>query len=333
MSTVNLGRVGYVHKGTYGPAAIYEKYDVVFYNHGSFLYIGESASGHSPLDPAYWQAMLDPAEMNKATAAAVAAVDEFNQRISSLASPFSVSGNPVSCYPVRDYPLQVISHFLPLQAGQGDPAPGNIRPLSPVSRFSLFHGEKEIPAYLENPLYGGDYHWREGKITGIAGYLELDGTEGWYLNSNGDTSYFVLNFPDVTAIENKAYMSHFSNHPGLAFSDPAGKYNVFRWQNHNSGVTRLCVRPDLKQYATLDAFKAFLAAQKAAGTPVQLVYFADDPAEETGYPKEEILSGAGENTFSTDNGTVTVSGPLDPAYQNAQQEARLAALEAAILNA
>ena len=37
MPTVNLGRVGYVHKGTYDPAAIYEKYDVVFYNHGSFL--------------------------------------------------------------------------------------------------------------------------------------------------------------------------------------------------------------------------------------------------------------------------------------------------------
>ena len=76
MATINLGRVGYVHKGAYDPAATYEKYDVVFYDHGSYLYIGESASGHAPTDPAYWQAMLDPAEMNAATRAALEAAEK-----------------------------------------------------------------------------------------------------------------------------------------------------------------------------------------------------------------------------------------------------------------
>ena len=138
MATINLGRVGYVHKGAYNPATTYQKYDVVLYNHGSYLYKGDSASsGHAPTDTAYWQAMLDPGEMNAATEAAVHAAEaahasalELAGQVDRLPTPFSVTGDMASCLPVSDYPLGVISLIEPVQAGSGDPSPSNVRPIS-----------------------------------------------------------------------------------------------------------------------------------------------------------------------------------------------------------
>ena len=138
MAVINLGRVGYVHKGAYAAATTYQKYDVVLYNHGSYLYIGDTASkGHTPTDTAYWQAMLDPNEMNAATEAAVNAADaahasamELAGQVDRLTTPFSITGDMVNCCPVSDYPLGVISHIEPVQEGSGDPSPSNIRPIS-----------------------------------------------------------------------------------------------------------------------------------------------------------------------------------------------------------
>ena len=335
MATINLGRVGYVHKGAYSPSAVYEKYDVVLYDHGSYLYIGTGGSGHAPTDKAYWQAMLDPAEMNAATEAAVQAAAEIRDRIVSIASPFSVTGNPVSCHPVKGLPLQVISHLIPAQEGEGMPSPSNIRALKEVNSCQVMLGEQEYVSQFTKSVYGGDYNWESGKNKATARYMELDGTEtGWDLNANGDTSYFVRYFSSgIKGEENKAYMSHFRNYPELAYANAAGTYNVFRWQNHSSGVTRLCIRPDLTGYDVTDVngslakWSAYLAAQKAAGTPVQIVYFVTDGEEEAIASGQEILALEGENMLSTDHGTLTVSGPLNPAWQNEQQDERIGALE------
>ena len=272
---------------------------------------------------------------------------EMNERIASLTTPFSVTGNVVICHPVKDYPLNVITHFHPLQDGNANSLPSPpayIRTLHPVSEVLLFRdqGEEAYSQLLDPPVYGGDYHWGTGSVAETAKYRELDGSEAWDLNQNGDVSYFVWYMHGVKGEENKAYMSHYANRPELSYSDPAKKYNVFRYQNHSSGVTRLCIRPDLRDYDVTDKagslakWKAYLAAQKAAGTPVQIVYFLAQgyTTNIAQYPGTEILSHEGENMFSCPlQDAVTVSGPLDPAWQNAQQEERIAALEAAILNA
>lgn len=259
-----------------------------------------------------------------------------NAMIAKLSTPFTMTGEIVRCYPVPDYPLQVITHIAPHRPGKGEPSPMNIRALSPVSEVYLNQNNaNEYVQALASPVYGGDYNWNLGALTNKPIYRELDGNEGWYLNQNGDTSYFILHFQDVTGIENKAYMSHYANYPDLAYSNAAGKYNVFRWQNHSSGMTRLCVRPDLSDYDTTDhdgsvaKWKEYLAAQKAAGRPVQIVYFTTAGDEEQGYPETVILSHEGENAFysALHDTTVTVSGPLDPAYQNAQQDERISDLE------
>lgn len=249
--------------------------------------------------------------------------------IARLSTPFTMTGETVSCYPVPDYPLDVITHFVPVQEGEGDASPDNIRALSPVNRVYLNCGKVAYHERTLNPnVYGGAYHWAEGKITGKAKYKELDGTEGWFLNPNGDTSYFLMYLEEgAFGVDHKAFMSHYKPLDTLAFG-VAGT-NVFRCWNKD-GRFRLAIRPDLSAYATAEDFKAYLAAQKAAGTPVQLVYFVMNGAEEeTGYQPEEILSRAGKNQFNSglNGNTVTVSGPLDPAYQNAMQDERITDLE------
>ena len=50
--------------------------------------------------------------------------------VDTLCPPFSVSGNPVVCHPVEDYPLSAVVTLEPKQAGSGDPSPENVRPIS-----------------------------------------------------------------------------------------------------------------------------------------------------------------------------------------------------------
>lgn len=50
--------------------------------------------------------------------------------VDTLCPSFSVSGNPVTCNPVEDYPLGAVVTLKPKQAGTGDPSPDNVRPIS-----------------------------------------------------------------------------------------------------------------------------------------------------------------------------------------------------------
>lgn len=53
-----------------------------------------------------------------------------NKIVEELYPTFQKEGNPIICYPVENYPLNVKATFLPKQAGSGDPSPENVRPIS-----------------------------------------------------------------------------------------------------------------------------------------------------------------------------------------------------------
>lgn len=50
--------------------------------------------------------------------------------VDALCPAFTAEGNPVTCQPVEGYPLDVKVNFEPIQAGEGDPSPENVRPIS-----------------------------------------------------------------------------------------------------------------------------------------------------------------------------------------------------------
>lgn len=49
--------------------------------------------------------------------------------LETLCPPIQATGNPVVCHPVEGYPLGVSVDFAPIQEGEGDPSPENIRPI------------------------------------------------------------------------------------------------------------------------------------------------------------------------------------------------------------
>ncbi len=51
------------------------------------------------------------------------------QIVDTLAPPFEASGAVVTCDPVAGYPLHVVSQITPVQEGEGDPSPDNVRPI------------------------------------------------------------------------------------------------------------------------------------------------------------------------------------------------------------
>lgn len=50
--------------------------------------------------------------------------------VDTLCPPFTETGNPITCNPVEDYPLDVTVTMEPIQSDTGDPSPDNVRPIT-----------------------------------------------------------------------------------------------------------------------------------------------------------------------------------------------------------
>lgn len=82
----------------------------------------------------------------------------------------------------------------------------------------------------------------------------------------------------------------------------------------NTARSLLFTRTDLisKYFADADALNAYLAAQYAAGTPVQVCYKLAEPTPFTSTGAQAIPALAGVNTVLTDADSATVTGRADP---------------------
>lgn len=78
------------------------------------------------------------------------------QIVDTLCPPIEETGNPVVCYPVAGYPLDVTVSWGPTQEGSGEPSPDNVRPIKgrdgvTVERF----GENVIELLSTNDSFVG----------------------------------------------------------------------------------------------------------------------------------------------------------------------------------
>ena len=69
--------------------------------------------------------------------------------LDTLCPPFAETGNPITCNPVENYPLGVTVTMEPIQAGEGDPSPENVRPITGWDEVTVTRCRKN----LLNPLY------------------------------------------------------------------------------------------------------------------------------------------------------------------------------------
>ena len=171
--------------------------------------------------------------------------------IDMLCPPLEESGNPVVCYPVAGYPLGVKAKWEPTQEGSVEPSPENIRPIK---------GRDSVTVNRADGLRA----W---------GMLTLDGTEHWIASDNvveGMRSYFVPNAVAVTNTPIATRSTEVCTH--------------YRIMEYNAGVESALLSAEPYAYIVTNRFdsveelKAYLAAQHAAGTPVQIAYKLKKPA-------------------------------------------------------
>ena len=154
----------------------------------------------------------------------------------------------------------------------------------------------------------------------------FDGTEDWRAAVSEDTG-FSLNLSAGEAAKEKAitelYCSHFPPNYGGGIPASGRCYLL------STGLALLLYPPTDSLLHTVEAFKAWLAAQAEAGTPVTVAYQLAEEAEEALGEPTRILPPAPVCHVWADAGKVEVAYNRDVNLAMAACEARLAALEEA----
>lgn len=255
--------------------------------------------------------------------AAINTADAWSSRqiVDTLCPAFEETGNPVTCYPVANYPLRVTARWEPHQEGEGDPSPENVRPISGRESVSVTVSDSTGDGTthtltLPETIYGGELDAATG--AGVETWLcvAFDGTENWELDQE---LYITLyNAVDYRADERMGKCTHY----------------VYRYDYGGNCIfvtdRRLYTgRALTQQYGTVDAWKSYLAEQAAAGTPVMVAckLATPNPIQATGNAPIPALPGV--NTVYSDADSVTVTGRADPIHTIQALSDRVAALETA----
>lgn len=221
------------------------------------------------------------------------------QIVDTLCPPIEETGNPVVCYPVAGYPLDVTVSWGPTQEGSGEPSPDNVRPIKGRGSVTVKRKEDGLTRRLtfSSTIYGGEVDVVTGDAKETWKTLTLDGKTNKF---TGGPIYW--NLPKNSAVGvgdwylNNIYSSHFPS----AFGGNA---------NGNFIYTTADIMT--KYFQNADALNDYLAAQYAAGTPVQICYKLKEPVPFTAAGAQPIPALSGTNTLLTDADIVSVSGRAD----------------------
>ena len=219
----------------------------------------------------------------------------------------------------------------PAQSGSGDPSPTNIRPI--LLDGAVKDGGTNVLT-LPETVYGGEVDAVSGSGERVRQMLPLDGTENWFtwgVNANNAavTGFFTYDIADYKVENEKGICSHLPH--------PSGD----TWGGRNEGIgfasvgssryLMCCVKTKILDDVSSDAnaitsWKAYLAAQYAAGTPVQVCYKLATPVPFTATGAQPLPALAGANTVITDADSVAVTGRADPIKRIEDLEAAVASI-------
>lgn len=176
---------------------------------------------------------------------------------------------------------------------------------------------------LPSTIYGGEVDAVTGKGAETWKLVTLDGTENWETwgvnkHNAAVTGFYTYSINDFAPNGNKLLCSTMpyknvdvwgGRHEGIGYASAltqGSRYIIYS------------VKTDTLSDASDDAsavasFKAFLAAQYAAGTPVQIAYKLAEPVPFRATGNGPIMPLEGEtNTIMTDADSVSVTGRADP---------------------
>lgn len=237
--------------------------------------------------------------------------------VDMLCPPMEESGNPVVCYPVAGSKLGVTASWKPTQEGEGTPSPDNIRPIHGRDSVSITRQEDELSMLLTLPstIYGGEVGangegekgWKLLTLTGGS-------TEKWERAATiNDEKYgFYVNVPEIATPTSPGIKGDIAcnRYPAKTANETYKCQNGVSVESGNNHYFR--IYDDAYARGTTDEWKSYLAAQYAAGTPVQITYKLATPVPFTATGGGAIKALPGTNTILTDADTLTVTGRADP---------------------
>ena len=237
--------------------------------------------------------------------------------VDMLCPPLEASGNPVVCYPVAGSKLGVTASWEPTQDGEGTPSPDNIRPIHGRDSVSITRQEDELSMALTLPstIYGADL---QADGSGQATWMKrtFDGTEKWIQRTSSGYFSYSLGLPTRAQT---GICSHYKKllYEAIRPNNPTGETGCYL----EYSASAIFNAP----FETLVDWTAFLAAQYAAGTPVQIAYKMVTPQPFTATGGGAVKALSGTNTILTDADTLTVTGRADPIHIIQQLQATSAA--------
>ena len=196
--------------------------------------------------------------------------------------------------------------------------PGTTAP----SAYTPYRGDT-LALALPSTIYGGtvdavtgdgEERWRLTTLDGnsaVGRYREFEDTDTY-------KGLVVIDAVKGIDISRDAVCSHFKR--GAATSE--GYYPNEFVAHHPAG--NLYLRTEIPGVTSVETFKAYLAAQAAAGTPVQIAYKPAKPVPFRATGAQPVPALAGCNTVLTDADSATVTGRADPAHAIAELQAQLA---------
>lgn len=242
--------------------------------------------------------------------------------IDMLCPPLEESGNPVVCYPVAGYPLGVKAKWEPVQAGSGTPSPENIRPIKGRDSVTITRQEDNqvITLTLPETVYGGKADAVRGDGKQTWKLLALDGTKKWFtwgvnVNNATVTGFYCFDVNDYNTEGGNVICSHLQRNDEDVWG---GRNEGVGFASGGDSRYLICsAQTKILDDASSDvnavaSWKAYLAAQYAAGTPVQVCYNPAEPVPFTATGAQPIPALAGANTVITDADSVDVTGRADP---------------------
>lgn len=245
-----------------------------------------------------FNALLNLSELKELYSGKPVCVCPLYKGILNVSKTFEATGNPI-VIPEYKKLVKLKTDFSPKQAGTGDPSPENVRPISGWDSVKLtVSNESESHDYdiaLPETIYGGTVDAVTGEGEKTWGQLELNGEE----ESLKDVQYEDIDFIGVPCIR----LSIIS----LISLTIVGRNSICSHANYVSGFPRLGksdVAPrvwiyfPISDYPDESAVRNYLAAQAAAGTPVQVAYKLATP-EPFKISQVSIPSLGSENKFFT----------------------------------
>lgn len=164
---------------------------------------------------------------------------------------------------------------------------------------------------MPETVYGGEVDAVSGDGDENTKIITLDGTTNMFRLSGGFWNLPQNSSPGIR----DGYDTNCSHFPPETFGG-----------NHNKGY--LFTKPQLlgKYFQDVNAFNAYLAAQYAAGTPVQVSYKLAEPVPFTATGAKPLPALVGVNTVLTDADSATVTGRADPIKRIEDLEAAVASI-------